>query len=309
LQENGKTFLDPAKLLEAADPYLFNLTKSDFRSYLKEEGLGELVIDELIQAITLVNYGQDLSIHSFVGGVSAAGADSSLWSVNKGNKQLPENLLKNSNAKLHLNTEVREITKNDGENGSPTYTLKGSSSQSLGTFDHVVLALPLDAMSASSRIKFNNFGTIPPFDFSPSRKYHRTVATIVAGHVHSKYKFRTQILSCTPDNWYKSISLLHPTILVVAEKYPVYKIFSSEPLTESQLDSIFTERHFKEVHDWLAYPEYDQVPPQLPSFILAPNLYFLNAIEWAASAMEMSLISAKNIALLISYNNPELNAI
>jgi hypothetical protein len=31
-------------------------------------------------------------------------------------------------------------------------------------------------------------------------------------------------------------------------------------------------------------------------FVLAENLYYLSAIEWAASAMEMSAISGKNIA-------------
>jgi prenylcysteine oxidase/farnesylcysteine lyase len=34
--------------------------------------------------------------------------------------------------------------------------------------------------------------------------------------------------------------------------------------------------------------------------VLHDNLYYLSAIEWAASAMEMSAISAKNVANLIA---------
>ena len=51
---------------------------------------------------------------------------------------------------------------------------------------------------------------------------------------------------------------------------------------------------------WQAYPEY-KPNMDLPPFILYDKLYYVNAIESAASAMEMSLIGAKNAALL-SYN-------
>jgi prenylcysteine oxidase/farnesylcysteine lyase len=50
--------------------------------------------------------------------------------------------------------------------------------------------------------------------------------------------------------------------------------------------------------DWLAYPHYDSISLPLPKFILFPGIYHVNAIEWAASAIEMSLIGGKNAALL-----------
>lgn len=216
--------------------------------------------------------------------------------MNKGNKQIPEKLAEDSKAKVHLNTGVTEIQRlSDG-----TFLLFNGKRE-LGVFDHIVLAIPLDA---SEKLTFTGF-TSPPYDYPASRKYHRTVATLVAGWTNDKYKFRSSIISCVP-NWYNSISLIHPTILLVAEKYPVYKIFSPKPLTEKQLDSIFEERHHVEVHDWLAYPEYNAIPPKIPNFILAPRLFYLNAIEWAASAMEMSLISGKNIALLIAQEQNEI---
>lgn len=52
-----------------------------------------------------------------------------------------------------------------------------------------------------------------------------------------------------------------------------------------------------QVTDWLAYPHYGSTQG-LPPVVLHENLYFLNGIEWAGSAMEMSSVAAKNIALL-----------
>lgn len=52
-----------------------------------------------------------------------------------------------------------------------------------------------------------------------------------------------------------------------------------------------------QVTEWQAYPCYGS-SQRLPPVELHPNLYYLNGIEWAGSAMEMSSVAAKNIALL-----------
>jgi len=54
-------------MLEAMSPNLLNLTRGDTRSLLKSLDFSENFIEELVQAITYVNYGQDLSIHALVG--------------------------------------------------------------------------------------------------------------------------------------------------------------------------------------------------------------------------------------------------
>ena len=48
--------------------------------------------------------------------------------------------------------------------------------------------------------------------------------------------------------------------------------------------------------DWAAYPKYNP-PEKLTPFRLAPALYYANAIETGASAMEMSAIAGRNAAL------------
>jgi hypothetical protein len=50
---------------------------------------------------------------------------------------------------------------------------------------------------------------------------------------------------------------------------------------------------------WMAYPQFSP-PEQYSPFVLAPGLYYNNAIENFASAMEMSAIAARNSALLAS---------
>ncbi|KAJ8287095.1 hypothetical protein GJAV_G00047600 [Gymnothorax javanicus] len=49
---------------------------------------------------------------------------------------------------------------------------------------------------------------------------------------------------------------------------------------------------------WLAYPSYGRAIHRTPPFVLHERLYYLGAVEWAASAMEMSAISARNVVLL-----------
>ena len=77
----------------------------------------------------------------------------------------------------------------------------------------------------------------------------------------------------------------------------VWKVFSNNPLTEDELGILFQTINETRVIDWLAYPEYDgsQTPG---NFTLYPGLYHINTIEFAASAMEMGVIGARNVAML-----------
>jgi len=54
-------------LLDAMNPNVNNLTKTTYRDYLINSGFSKKFINELVQSISLVNYGQDVSIPAFVG--------------------------------------------------------------------------------------------------------------------------------------------------------------------------------------------------------------------------------------------------
>ena len=53
------------------------------------------------------------------------------------------------------------------------------------------------------------------------------------------------------------------------------------------------------VTNWLAYPSYT-VSDDLTNFQVSPGMFYTSRIEWAASAMEMSVIAAKNIANMVA---------
>ena len=83
---------------------------------------------------------------------------------------------------------------------------------------------------------------------------------------------------------------------------PCWKIFTGEPVTPEQLERWFPEgyEHVAE-KDWNAYPNYETAEnrSKMAPFCLDDNhLYYVNAIEGCASAMEMSCIGAHNCVLM-----------
>ena len=107
------------------------------------------------------------------------------------------------------------------------------------------------------------------------------------------------------------MSLLTPTKFdeEIQELPNVWKVFSQQPLTVKDLSDIFSERREVKVCDWLAYPNYS-TNQTLSDFVITNNLYHINSIEWSASAMEMSVIGAKNVANIIiaKHHGKKLNS-
>lgn len=302
LQNRGLAYDNVESMLSAMDAKLLNLTSTKFEVFLKERGYRQEFIEELVQAITYVNYGQPASIHALVGSISVAGAGNGLWSVQGGNKNLPMTLLNSSNIKVHLNTRIASIIAVPSGSSFKLSTEKTGQNPLPGTYDKIIIAAPLNFKNSLEFVNFADKEAIISEATSVFRnlRYHRTVSTLVAAkQLKPRYKKWMDILSCTP-HFFTSISRVHPALLIRSERVPVYKVFSPKPLTSAQLDELFEEIHQIEVADWLAYPEYSNTPPPLPTFQLLPSIYYLNSIEWAASAIEMSLISGRNAAISIA---------
>lgn len=243
--------------------------------------------------------------------MALAGMGSSLWSVNGGNKLVPELLLKDSKAKVipasvtsirlkddqfvvrynstaghHLSSDVTEV-ENDVENNVQVEDI----------YDIVIVATPL--IQDVTNIRFEGFPR-PIHNFKG--KYHRTVCTIVSGEINRSYFKLPPGLDCslttTTDTDYNSLSLLYPANCTTSKLTSnVWNLFSQVPLSEEKIGRMFNKVYEKHVTDWLAYPHYTP-PENLGPFILHPGLYYVNSIEWAASAMEMSAIGGRNAALL-----------
>ncbi|XP_064118017.1 prenylcysteine oxidase 1-like [Macrobrachium nipponense] len=317
LQEEGHAYEDVGSLLSAMDPTFLKMTHSPTASWLKGLGFHDLMINELVMAVTQCNYGQTPDIQAFVGAISVAGADSDLWAVDGGNRRVPEELLKASRAAL-LKRLVTEISfKEDGRftvasvdsempfkhlfvegNSAAIPEVEEQISQPQD-YDIVIIATPLT--EDKSNIKFTNFTEELKF---PGR-YERIVCTMVQGKlVPETLKFTDddpldEILVTNPRLIFNSFGKQFPVDLEdCSENLPdVWKIFSPNPLPEEQLNIFFKERNSTHVIDWLAYPHYES-DQEMAKFVLTPGMYHVNAIEWAGSAMEMEIIGAKNVALL-----------
>lgn len=279
------------------DPTFVNYLNISVKdAYINDEGLSESIVKELVQASLRCNYGQTINVHEFVGSVSMAGMDGALWSVNGGNRRVAERLLEQTNAKL-IEDYVISVSNNQSK-----YTLATPTTSD--TYDYVIIATPL---SQNQRIplKFNHF----PEPITPIGDYHQTVSTLILGQLNKK-KFPefangdpSIIINTNDDDFFNSIGNLQG--INGTENREAWKVFSKKPLTDNEIDQLFQRHTEVKIIDWLAYPRY-AVPYVPRTFSLAPKLYHINAIEYAASAMEMSCIGAKNVALLIRLENGKL---
>uniref|UniRef100_A0AAZ1XGV5 Prenylcysteine lyase domain-containing protein n=1 Tax=Oreochromis aureus TaxID=47969 RepID=A0AAZ1XGV5_OREAU len=285
-----------------------NMTRRPLSDSLLELGVSQRFIDEVIAPVMRINYGQNVSIPAFVGAVSLAGAQNNLWAVEGGNKLVCSGLLKMASANL-LQAQVNSISPiHSGEGLQYQLSFTTATGTASELYDIVVLATPLQA-SVGSGVQFQGF--TPPFDELPG-SYHSTVATIVHGYLNTSFfgfpdprlfPFASVLTTDTPDLFFNSVASVCPVNISAGfrRKQPqeagVYKVFSPQLLEKSQLKTLFRSYYSVQVTEWQACPRYSS-SQRLPPVELHPNLYYLNGIEWAGSAMEMSSVAAKNIALL-----------
>jgi prenylcysteine oxidase/farnesylcysteine lyase len=230
-----------------------------------------------------------------LGSVSLAGAETGLWSLHGGNKKIPHALLNASGASFH-NEEVEAIHLNsDGR-----FSLRFKENDEMPLYDAVILATPVT--NDTSMFGFENF----PRQFHFPGRFHQTVCTMVQGDVnYETFQFADSssviddIFTTNRTLFFNSLARNYPVdIDDGAEGAPsVWKVFSNEPLSKRELDILFSTINETFVIKWKAYPEYDGTT-STGNFTLHPGLYHINAIEFAASAMEMGIIGARNVALL-----------
>lgn len=301
IQNRGESFETVEDLLGAASPnFLKYLNIDSENGFAKIAEINDVTINDLVRGSLRVNYGQSTNVHLFVGSVSVAGMTGKLWSIEGGNKRIPELLIKNSGANF-INNEVTRIKFNRTDETYTVYsTNKETGAEISNIYNVVVLAHPITD-DCKTPIEFVDF----PHPIKVKGSYHRTVSTIISGNLNGTYfgikekKTPDLVINNDVSKVINSVGRITPCTNSESGESNVWKVFSKRPLTESELDDLFYERGQCAVVDWLAYPQYNDLGIT-SKFILNPRLYYINAIEWAASAMEMSVIGAKNVALLIS---------
>ncbi|GMG99825.1 hypothetical protein Nepgr_001665 [Nepenthes gracilis] len=266
---------------------LRNLPARTLQEELIDAGLSALLIEELVTVITRINYGQSVTMSGLAGSIALAGSGGNLWAVEGGNWQMAAGLINISRVALHLHEEIETIS-NLGE----SYELNSTKGNSYSC-EVAVVATPLDELN----IQFT-----PPISI-PERKLQHTHTTFIRGLLNPIY-FGLKAISEIPELVgtledpnipFSSISVLKKHM----ENDMTYKIFSREPLADALLDKIFRVRQETIRIDWGAYPHY-KAPETFAPFILDRlHLYYVNAFESAASAMETGAVAAENIARLI----------
>jgi hypothetical protein len=79
----------------------------------------------------------------------------------------------------------------------------------------------------------------------------------------------------------------------------LFKVFSRGALAQAELEGLFDSPSVVGRAGWRAYPKFSP-PEKFAPFELAPGLVYSNALENAASAMEVSAVAAHNSALLVA---------
>ncbi|XP_043939066.1 prenylcysteine oxidase-like [Protopterus annectens] len=310
-QHQEYAFTTVEELLHAlgGDEFI-SMTQATVEEVLLKAGYSQKFMDEMVTPVMRINYGQNKNVSAFVGAVSLAGAQPNLWAVEGGNWLVCQGLINAASAELvqgRVTAVECQSPPSRAEKTFSSYKLDIEKSDfSYSVYDIVVLAAPLHKNMAN--ISFQNFSH-PVGDFSG--KYHQTVATVVYGLLNvpffsyknlNEFTLNEILTTENPKLFISSVGALSPLNVSVDCKVKVtepaaWKVFSPEPLTQEQLDLLFASYSSKSERTWLAYPHY--APPEIfPPIILHDNMYYLNSIEWAASAMEMSAIAARNIALL-----------
>jgi prenylcysteine oxidase/farnesylcysteine lyase len=297
---------------------MYRLTQITAEQYmLRDLGLQETLTRELITGAMYMNYGQGIGVNAFTCMVSLAGVqENSLWSVVGGNRRIPETALERSGATLH-GSSVTSVTRIERE-GAVSYSVETGEGGSQGEYDAVIVATPLYEKS----IQFMNFPAPIYTEDITSTAYHRTVAEFIDGEINPAffglddndgsfplYSLTTdsaQELSpfpfCSvgvdvPSEEPESANAMY-TKPLTEDRSRVWKVFTPRPLTSKEKIQMFKKIDAEATVDWLAYPNYSP-PESFPPFELDQGLFYVNGIEKAASAMEMSAVGAMNCALLV----------
>ncbi|XP_028399919.1 prenylcysteine oxidase-like [Dendronephthya gigantea] len=283
LQDKGESFHSVPDLLQAmsGNEEFYRLTKITARKYLLEQGLSELLIDELVTAIMRINYGQSTEVNAFTGMVSLAGAESNLWSVKGGNWKVCEGLLNKSSVILNKNTQIIEIIKKSDtkEDGKPLYYLRSVESLINTPFDVVIVALPLDI--AQNFIGCSECSNWPMQ--TELGQFQQTVATFVDGNLNDNtFKKDSSVIGTMekPEIFFSSIGK-QPSVYKGNDSGAegnVWKVFSRKPLTDDQKHKLFSESKESKEVIWLAYPHYTP-PEKFLSFVLDDGVFYVNTIE------------------------------
>ncbi|KAL9076286.1 MAG: hypothetical protein Q9161_001002 [Pseudevernia consocians] len=293
---------------------LTEATAATGEQFLQANGIQGPFGKDIIQASTRVNYAQNIdTIHGLESMVCMA-TDGAM-SIQGGNWQIFDGMLKASGARVLLNTSVSSVYRqSDGSYAINALSSSYPTGIDLTVYDTVVLAAPLQFAKLSL--------TPAPVNPPPEIAYvnlHVTLFTsprkLKPQAFNLESSVPTTILTTTPKTnanpppFYSISTLRTLTNPTTHQREYLYKIFSPAPVSASWLHSILTPRnpHDKRDISWI-YEKVWQSYPYLPPRITFEDVqldeegkvWYTSGIESFISTMETSSLMGMNVARLIA---------
>ncbi len=292
LASNG--FRTPRELLEAIE--LTHLTDRTGTEYFEAIGVPTAFVREFFDGAARSIYAQDEALNAFVSLIvlSAVGGTDQPFAVEGGNAQVCHRLLAAAGAEVRTGTPVRRVTRD------PTATDTAYSLEPVdGTderFDAVCLATPLE----TTDLDIENVDL--PHDIT-DRRYVTVHVSVVAGRLEPGY-FDRRTADDIPGFVLTTAAAEDPFMFLLkrgetADGTEIYQLWSRRAGDEERLDTVFSRIDDHRTVTWEAFPELSPDVP-MPPFRLAPGLYYVNAAESIASAMEAEAIGSRNVANLLA---------
>ncbi|KAF8845457.1 FAD/NAD(P)-binding domain-containing protein [Paxillus ammoniavirescens] len=276
--------------------------------YLVDNGVSQQFTQEMVEAATRVNYGQDVdNIHGLGGMVSMAATGAS--GVATGNFRIFENFLEKSGAKVHLDTEVKEIQRIPDSSLWIVRTTSGTE-----IYTGIILAAPFHQTGIF--IPPDLAGQVPP---QPYVRLHVTLLTTRNDRMKPEYfglapgSYVPQTILTTFEGAraggvepeFNSLSY-HGRVRRVDQSGQVddgegewkVKIFSKERISDEWLAKVFDHVSWVYRKEWDAYPILSPTA-EFPPVRLDQGFYYVNAFEPFISTMETETIASRNVVDLL----------
>lgn len=305
----------------AYDLGLTEATAATGEQFLQANGITGPFGTDIIQASTRVNYAQNIDkIHGLESMVCMA-TDGAM-SIQGGNWQIFDGMLKASGAKVLLNTSVSNVYRQaDGSYAVNALSSSYPTGIDLAVYDTVVLAAPLQFAKLSlTPAPVNPPPEIPYVNLHvtlfTSRRKLNPQAFNLEGGVPTTILTTTPKTNANPPPFYSISTLRTLTNPTTHQREYLYKIFSPAPVTASWLYSILTPLHASphphEPQDerdisWI-YEKVWQSYPYLPPRVTFEDVqldeegkvWYTSGIESFISTMETSSLMGMNVARLIA---------
>lgn len=305
---------------KAYDLGLTEATAATGEQFLQANGIqGSFGVD-IIQASTRVNYAQNIDkIHGLESMVCMA--TNGAMSIQGGNWQIFDGMLKASGAKVLLNTSVSNVYRQyDGSYAVNALSSSYPSGIDLAIYDTVILAAPLQF----AKLSLTPAPVNPPPEI-PYVNLHVTLFTSPRKLNPQAFNLESDvpatILTTTPQTdanppppFYSISTLRALTNPTTHQREYLYKIFSPAPVSSPWLHSILTplrasphdddnKREISWIHEkvWQSYP---YLPPRVTfedvQLDKEGKVWYTSGIESFISTMETSSLMGMNVARLVA---------